>query len=97
MGNRWLQPLPRQESVASYLRICYTDGMIYTVPRYIFMILLCLPILGLGVYLFDKLLVEVLDIQREKRAKHEKRLAERRRKEQFEIDYQRRRGGGSFH
>jgi hypothetical protein len=61
------------------------------------MILLCLPILGLGAYLFDKLLVEVLDIQREKRIKQERRLAERRRKEQFEIDYHKRRGGGLYH
>jgi hypothetical protein len=71
--------------------------MINTVPRYIFMILLCLPILGLGVYLFDKLLLEVLDIQKEKRAKQERRQAERRRKEMFEIEYQRRRGGGYNH
>lgn len=71
--------------------------MIYTVPRYMFMILLCLPILGLGVYLFDKLLIEVLDIQREKRARQERRMAERRRKEQFEIEYQKRRGGGYYH
>lgn len=70
--------------------------MIYTVPRYILMILLCMPILGLGVYLFDKLLVEVLDIQRAKRARHEQRQAERRRKELFEIEYRKKRGGGYF-
>jgi len=68
--------------------------MIYTVAKLIFMGLLCLPILGLGVFLFDKLLIEVLDIQKDKRAKSEKRLAERQRKDQFDQDYRRRYNGG---
>ncbi|NCB43690.1 MAG: hypothetical protein EOM59_13890 [Clostridia bacterium] len=68
--------------------------MIYIVAKYIFMIVLCLPIVWLGLFLLDKLLIEVLDIQKEKRAIRDRRQAERRKKEQFEIEYIRRRNGG---
>jgi hypothetical protein len=68
--------------------------MLYDAAKYIFMVVLCVPILGLGLFLFDKLLVEVLDIQRDKRIQREKRLAERRRKELFEQEYDRRHNGG---
>lgn len=70
--------------------------MIYDLAKYIFMIVLCLPVLWLGLVLFDKLLIEVLDIQKEKRSIRDRRLAERRQKEQFEIEYSRRHNGGYY-
>lgn len=81
------------EAVASDACICYTTTMIDTVPRYVFMTLLCLPVVLACAFLFDKLLVEVLEIHREKRARLERRQAERRRKELFDIEYQKWRRG----
>jgi hypothetical protein len=62
-------------AVASDAWICYTTTMIDTVPRYVFMTLLCLPVVLACAFLFDKLLVEVLEIHREKRARLERRRA----------------------
>ncbi len=92
-----IQRVSLQDSVARKNQVCYTICMIYTISKYIFMILLCIPILGLGAFLFDKLLIEVLDIQKDKRSKREERLAERRRKELFDQEYNRRHNGGYYH
>jgi hypothetical protein len=70
--------------------------MVFDFAKYIFMVALCLPILWLGLFLFDKLLIEVLDIQKKKRAVQDRRLSERRKKEQFEIEYIRRHDGGYY-
>ena len=67
--------------------------MMDAIPRYVFMFLLCLPLFVLCVVLFDKLLVEVLEIHRTKRLRLERRYAELRRKELFEIEYRKRRRG----
>ena len=58
-----------------------------TTLHYVFMILLSLPIVVAGVFFFDRLLVEVLEIHRAKRALLLKTEAERLRKEAFEREY----------
>ena len=62
--------------------------------RYIFWILLSIPILILGIWLFRMLLNSVhARFEAEQKVLKEKQLAEQRRRE-FEESYSRRRGGG---
>ena len=64
--------------------------------RYIFWILLSIPILIIGIKLFSSLLNNVhARYEAEQKIIREKKLAEQRRKE-FEESYSRRRGGGGY-
>ena len=64
--------------------------------RYIFWILLSLPILAIGIWLFHMLFNNVhARFKAEQDALKEEQLAEQRRKE-FEESYSRRRGGGGY-
>ena len=64
--------------------------------RYVFWILLSLPILVIGIWLFHMLFNNVhARLQAEKDALKEKQLAEQKRKE-FEESYSRRRSGGGY-
>ena len=64
--------------------------------RYIFWILLSLPILAIGIWLFRTLFNNVhARLKAEKDALKEKQLAEQKRKE-FEESYSRRRSGGGY-
>ena len=64
--------------------------------RYLFWILLSLPILVIGIWLFKMLLNNVhAKYEAEQKIIKEKELAEQKRKE-FEESYNRRRGGGGY-
>ena len=64
--------------------------------RYLFWILLSLPILVIGIWLFKQLLNSVhAKYEAEQKVIKEKELAEQKRKE-FEESYNRRRGGGGY-
>ena len=64
--------------------------------RYLFWILLSLPIFAIGIWLFLKLFNNVhAKLKAEKDALKEKQLAEQKRKE-FEESYSRRRSGGGY-
>ena len=64
--------------------------------RYIFWILLSIPILIFGIWLFRSLFNNVhARLKAEQDALKEKQLAEQKRKE-FEESYSRRRGGGGY-
>jgi len=68
-----------------------TEGL-----RYLFWILLSLPILAIGIWLFRALLGSVhARFKAEQDALKEKQLAEQKRKE-FEERYSRRRSGGGY-
>ena len=68
-----------------------TEGL-----RYLFWILLSLPILAIGIWLFRSLLGSVhARFKAEQDALKEKQLAEQKRKE-FEERYSRRRSGGGY-
>ena len=64
--------------------------------RYVFWILLSLPILVIGIWLLKLLLNNVhAKFEAEQKVIKEKELAEQKRKE-FEESYSRRRGGGGY-
>lgn len=74
--------------------------MSYETAKYILWGLLCLPFIALCIYMLDNILEDVLKIKRENKAREKaeedermRLTASRRRRERFEEEYARRRGG----
>ena len=67
--------------------------MSYTAAKFILWILLAVPVFCLCVFFLESLLDDAIGITKEKERKARKQEAERRRREEFESEFNRRRGG----
>ena len=67
--------------------------MSYTAAKFILWILLAVPVFCLCVFFCNSLLDDAIGITKEKERKARKQEAERRRREEFESEFNRRRGG----